>query len=294
MFKNSNGQVRAGWLILFAFIAVFIGQGILTAGGYSLLYLLNAPGTNSSYEGVPFTIADLYPWNSFVIYGGAEIGTILFTILIWCFVNKKPLHQLGIKWVGKDALFGFLLGTLSISMLFLILFATGLVELRSSLASPSFSIYTLITFLFYILVGVSEEIFFRGYIMSTMQERGNPKWLIYLVSAIIFSLMHGLNPNISVLGIINIALVGLLFAYMFSVTKNLWLPIGYHIAWNYFQGSIFGFAVSGTEPRSIYDPIVSNNHDWITGGTFGLEGGILTTLILIIGYVVTRIYMKFR
>ena len=57
--------------------------------------------------------------------------------------------------------------------------------------------------------------------MSTMESRGNPKWLIYVVSAVVFSLAHGTNPNVSVFGLVNIALVGILFAYMFDATKSL-------------------------------------------------------------------------
>ena len=72
--------------------------------------------------------------------------------------------------------------------------------------------------------------------MSTMASRGNKKWLIYVASALIFSIAHGLNPNVSILGLVNIALVGILFAYMFYATNSLWLPIGYHITWNYLPG----------------------------------------------------------
>ena len=88
--------------------------------------------------------------------------------------------------------------------------------------------------------------------MSTMESRGNPKWLIYVISAVVFSLAHGMNPNVGIFGLVNIALVGILFAYMFDATKSLWLPIGYHITWNYFQGNVFGFAVSGTTAHGMY------------------------------------------
>ena len=129
----------------------------------------------------------------------------------------------------------------------------------------------------FILVGVSEEMFFRGYVMSTMASRGNKKWVIYVASAVIFSIAHGLNPNVSILGLTNIALVGILFAYMFFATNSLWLPIGYHITWNYFQGNVFGFPVSGTTPHGIYGVDVAAGRDWLTGGAFGLEGGLMAT-----------------
>ena len=130
--------------------------------------------------------------------------------------------------------------------------------------------------------------------MSTMESRGNPKWLIYVVSAIVFSLAHGMNPNVSVLGLVNIALVGILFAYMFDATKGLWLPIGYHITWNYFQGNVFGFAVSGTTPHGIYNVSIEDGNAWLTGGAFGLEGGILASLLIILGFIATRVYVKMK
>ena len=96
--------------------------------------------------------------------------------------------------------------------------------------------------------------------------------------------MHGMNPNVSILGL-NIALVGILFAYMFVATNSLWLPIGYHITWNYFQGNVFGFPVSGTTPNGIYGVEVVAGRDWLTGGAFGLEGGLMATLLILVGFV---------
>ncbi|MGH4119264.1 CPBP family intramembrane glutamic endopeptidase [Clostridium sp.] len=67
----------------------------------------------------------------------------------------------------------------------------------------------------------------------------------------IFSVMHSLNPSMSIISYLNLFLVALLFAYMFLKSNNFWLPIGYHITWNYFQGNIFGFQVSGQSTERI-------------------------------------------
>jgi len=114
------------------------------------------------------------------------------------------------------------------------------------------------------------------------------------MSAIIFSIVHSMNPNVNVLGLVNVALVGLLFAYMFDTTKSLLMPIGYHITWNYFQGNVFGFPVSGTASQGIYNTAVSNGSTLLTGGEFGLEGGLLTTLMLGLGYLATKMYVKMK
>ena len=130
--------------------------------------------------------------------------------------------------------------------------------------------------------------------MTTLADNGNSKTVVYIVSSLIFGVAHLLNPNVAVLGIINIFLVGLLFAYMYDKTKSLWMPIGYHITWNYFQGNVFGFPVSGTTPHGLYGIDVSMGNNWLTGGSFGLEGGLLATLMIVLGFVVTNLYTKKR
>ena len=119
--------------------------------------------------------------------------------------------------------------------------------------------------------------------MTVLKQTGN-KWVAIIVSSIIFSVMHSLNPNMSILSYLNLFLVALLFAYMFLKSNNLWLPIGYHITWNYFQGYIFGFQVSGQSTESLYKLNVPVNNI-ITGGGFGPEGGLVVTFIIIIGYI---------
>jgi membrane protease YdiL (CAAX protease family) len=91
------------------------------------------------------------------------------------------------------------------------------------------------------------------------------------------------------MGLLNIFLVGLLFAYMFYKSGSLWMPVGYHITWNFFQGNIFGFPVSGTEPSGIYT-IINTKDNLITGGGFGPEGGILATAVIIICALFVFIY----
>ena len=227
---------------------------------------------------------DRHPWIFVLTQGGGTVGGMLATVLLWRFVNKGTLKELGFRGSLKDLAFGLLLGAVSIAVIFFILLASGNVTLANSLLKPEFSVYSLSFLVLFILVGFSEEIFFRGYVMSTMESRGNPKWLIYVVSAVVFSLAHGMNPNVSILGLVNIALVGILFAYMFDATKSLWLPIGYHITWNYFQGNVFGFAVSGTTPHGMYTISTEDGNALLTGGAFGLEGGLLATLLIVLGF----------
>jgi len=294
MFKNQSGQVRAGWLILLTFIAMLIVQQLFSLPGMLLLMFTEAPFSEGfSYLDMQ-TAFDSHPWIFLLMQGGGTVGGIVITFLLWRFINKGSMKELGFRGSLKDLWFGLFLGALSIILIFIVLMATDNVTLLNSLSNPHFSIFTITFLVLFILVGIFEEMFFRGYVMSTMASRGNKKWVIYVASALIFSIAHGANPNVSLLGLMNIALVGLLFAYMFDATKSLWLPIGYHITWNYFQGNVFGFAVSGTAPNGIYSVELAEGHDWLTGGAFGLEGGILATMLILVGFIATKLYSKWN
>ena len=292
MLKNNDGQVRAGWLIAIALVAMFIGQTIFALPGTILLGIMDAMNNPDTLSLDIMVLSDEYPWVFLLMQGGGTVGGLIVTLILWRYMNKKSMGELGFRGSLTDLVYGLLLGAGSIAVIFILLLVSGNVEVVNAFSEPMFSTYTITFLIIFILVGFFEEIFFRGYVMTTMANRGNKKWLIYLVSAIIFSLVHGANPNVSIPGLINILLVGLLFAYMFDATKSLWMPIGYHITWNYFQGNVFGFAVSGTTPHGIYQVDISKGNDLLTGGTFGLEGGILATLMILVGFVLTNVYAK--
>ncbi|MGM8364529.1 CPBP family intramembrane glutamic endopeptidase [Virgibacillus sp. W0181] len=290
MLKNKNGDVRSGWIILIAFTLMFVAQGLFSIPGSLLL----AAWTNQGGAVPSGGILDLHPWFLLLAQGGGTTGGIIATLLIWRFINKRDLSKLGFSGPVKDLVFGLLLGAVSISVIFFILYVSGNVVLLNAFSDPQITVFTFSFLIMFLLVGIFEELFFRGYVMNTMASKGNKKWVIYVVSALLFSIVHGANPNVSIFGLMNIVLVGLLFAYMFDTTKSLLLPIGYHITWNYFQGNVFGFAVSGTTPYGIYEVDISEGSAILTGGSFGLEGGILATAMIIIGFIATKVYSRNR
>ncbi|MED3794822.1 type II CAAX endopeptidase family protein [Niallia alba] len=294
MFKNKLGKVRSGWIILLALVATTIAQSLLMVPGMVIPVMLQFVSEPNSFNGNVEEIMETSPWFILFTQGIGLVGGITILFLLWKFVNKKRISEMGFKRFSPDFITGLGLGAVSIVFIFLILLFTQNIEMANSFASPDFSAYTLSYLLFFILVGFSEELTFRGYIMTTLADNGNSKTVVYIVSSLIFGVAHLLNPNVAVLGIINIFLVGLLFAYMYDKTKSLWMPIGYHITWNYFQGNVFGFPVSGTTPHGLYGIDVSMGNNWLTGGSFGLEGGLLATLMIVLGFVVTNLYTKKR
>ncbi|TRZ40516.1 CPBP family intramembrane metalloprotease [Niallia circulans] len=290
MFKNNNGQVRPGWLIFVTLLVTFIVQAIfmLPVEMYALWTV-----SSDSTDVLRMDRSDIMferPWLDLFSYALGYTAALISLLLLWKFLNKKKLHEMGFSSFLKNILFGLLLGAVSIAIIFFILLFTENIQLINTLSNPNFSTYSITYLIFFIFVGLFEELVFRGYIMSTLADRGRRKGTIYIVSALIFGIAHLANQNVTPLGIFNIFLVGILFAYMYDKTQSLWTPIGYHITWNYFQGNIFGFPVSGTTPYGVYTIDVSSGNDILTGGSFGLEGGLLATLLIIFGFICTYLF----
>ncbi len=216
-----------------------------------------------------------------------EITTIIITITIWKLLKNKSIKFIGItniKLCYKDLTLGLIMGSLSMVIVFLITITVGGCRLSYSILNPVISSFIISDLVVFVLVGFAEEIFCRGYIISMLNKIKN-KYIVSIISSMIFAFMHILNPNVTVLSLINIFLVGLLFCYMRFKFENIWVSIGYHITWNYFEGTVFGFEVSGITQRSIYKTQYIQPNI-INGGFFGPEGGLAVTVVIILAFII--------
>jgi len=289
IFKNNKNQVRAGWEILFVMISYMFFSVVISAitGMISVIFIAK----NVPIEQIPNTINNFMQANPLGILLTQVMDFIALIIVLTITIkaiNKKKFSDFGFASIRKNyknLLLGLLLGAISMTIIFFILLFTKNIKLEGSLGKPKFSSYTFYGLILFIIVGIKEELLSRGYCITLLNNHMKKPWLSIIISSIIFSAMHFFNPNVKILGLFNIVLVGILFGYMFVKTKNLWMPIGYHITWNYFQGNIFGFPVSGTDPHGIYT-IKEVNDNILTGGAFGPEAGIITTIIIITGMIV--------
>ncbi len=279
VFKNKYGQARSGWLIFLLGILIICFQLLL------VIPFMKFWGTSSASS----------PLQSFVIGMSTELAIFLGVVFMWMFVQKKRLGAIGLHGNGtgwKDTFWGLGLGALSMLVIFIILLGTGAIRVGNGWKSPDFSSSNLVYLGIFIIVGFCEEFLFRGYLMKTLEDRGNSRWFIYILSSILFSVAHMGNMEINAIAVLNIFLVGILFAYMFRVTGSLWMPIGFHITWNYTQGIVFGFPVSGNPVDSIYHTQMVVGQELLSGGGFGPEGGILTTILIGLCMMITWIYGK--
>lgn len=147
----------------------------------------------------------------------------------------------------------------------------------ASVQFPSTGLYSML--LLYLVVAVGEEVLCRGIMFRMLDER----WgfhVALVISALIFGFMHYGNPNSTLWSCTAIAIEsGLMFGVAYKLSGSLWVPIGIHWAWNFTQGNILGFSVSGTaEGPSVITPLIQGP-ELLTGGSFGAEASIIATLL---------------
>ena len=292
--KNKYSEVRSGWKIFLVFLLTYalsftislvigmvLGLAFLTLGDGTL------PFESKSIQNILSSDLGLMISTSL-----SNAIIILSCVVIWKIFEKKKVSGMGLtnlKEGYKEFISGLLFGTIAISIVAIILLLMGNVRLVNSLSKPQLSVALLEGLILFIFVGFGEEILGRAYIMSVLKQTRN-KWLVLIISSVIFAILHLGNNGISILAFINLFLVGLLFGYMFMKSKNIWMPIGYHITRNYFQGYIWGFQVSGITTSGLYK-IENINNNIINGGLFGPEGGLIVTIVTCIAfYIVYKYY----
>ena len=212
-----------------------------------------------------------------------ELFTLAGTwLIVWLFrkyVDKRSFKSLGFytKSSGNQLLWGGLMGVVIISFAFLTLCITKqIVFLQYSFNTTEL----LLNIVLFICVGVSEELVMRGYVLSNLMDSYN-KYLALFISSLLFSMMHIPNNNVSLVGLLSIFVSGILLGLPVLITKKLWFSIALHFTWNYFQGPIFGFNVSGFKTQSLISFRIPKANVW-NGGKFGFEGSFLSIVLMII------------
>lgn len=219
----------------------------------------------------------------------------LVYLILWAwlkFFEKRPFWTLGYEMQNAFRQYarGFLFGALMFAGAVGILAAFGSVSFERGL--PAYqgvaALGGVILVLFgWIVQGGAEEVLLRGWVLPVVGARYKP-WIGLLVSSLIFSVMHGLNPGLSPLALINLALFGV-FAGLYAMREgSLWGVSALHSVWNWVQGNFFGFQVSGTDARGgTLINLMETGADWFTGGAFGPEGGFAVTAVLLVSIFIT-------
>ncbi len=203
-------------------------------------------------------------------------------------LDRRPWKDLGLAWdpqAPREMLFGIGLSGLMMGSIFLTEWALGWAQITEVAWQrlPWARLLPLLgeALLLWILVGWTEELLFRGYLLTNLREGLNLPWAVFLTS-LFFALVHWGNPNWTPAALGGIFLAGLFLAAGWLTTRRLWLPIGLHIGWNLFEGTVFGFPVSGLHLPSLITLQVQGP-SWLTGGAFGPEAGLILVPALIGG-----------
>ncbi|MEJ2597809.1 MAG: type II CAAX endopeptidase family protein [Anaerolineales bacterium] len=284
IFLNSvEVRLRAGWRLLLFLLAV---PAIMR-----LLDLALRPLFGGSLEN------DTINW----VFRGILV-VIGVTLIVWIFrrfIDQKSFVSLGLRFDRLaiwDLLAGFVLSGIMVGLVFALLIAFGMLEIEEIgwTSNRFLSILEILLLLFGIglAVGYSEELGFRGYILQNLGEGIGLVWAI-VISCILYGLMHMPNPNSTLLSGVLIAFLGFLRIFGWLRTGQLWLPIGMHAGWNFFQGPIFGFSVSGLESQSLVKHTISGP-EWLTGGSFGPEAGLVVVPLVLLALTVMFLWTASR
>lgn len=293
MFVNKFGKVRSGWKIA-GVLGVYFGALLVitfATGIYISMTIVAKEGLTLDYSELNNLIIERTEQITLPLLFIHNIILILTSIIAWKFIIKRPLSNMGfgkLKYYYKDLIIGLLFGSISMTIIFVVLVLTQNATVESWI--PTLTTDTIVYFLLFILVGFAEEIFGRGYVMATLRQTRNIP-VVIIVSSILFTLLHSSNNGIGIIPYFNIFLVGILLAYIYLKSGNIYMCIGYHITWNYFQGSVYGFSVSGNRTRGLIKTVFSEDNI-MNGGDFGPEGGIIVTIVLIFSFLFVRYYYR--
>jgi hypothetical protein len=275
-------RLRAGWRLLIQ--TLLVGAVNFLLGG--MINLLDIPELSGKWGLLFRQIQELIRYVSSI-----------YIARRW--LDKRSFESLGLK-ISRQAFFDVLagIGIVLLQMGFIFGVMSGLGWLTFEGFAWEFDtpgtvlMNTLLFFAIFMLVGWNEELLSRGYHLQTIASGLNLFWAVILSSAF-FGLLHLDNPNATWVSTAGIFFAGLFQAYGYIRTKQLWLPIGLHIGWNFFEGVVFGFPVSGLDIYALTRIQVTGPVLW-TGGAFGPEAGLIVLPSLIVGCVLIYWFTKNR
>ena len=216
-----------------------------------------------------------------------QLGSFFFiglVVFFWVkFGEKRPFSSLGFFKRGwlKELGRGFLIGAVQFSLVVALLLLTGTGSLEWSQLSLEPFLFILALIPFWILQGGAEELVTRGWLFPAVSAKSNIAIGI-LVSSALFGAMHLLNAGVTVLSIVTIILDGIFACLLMIKYDNMWVLAGMHGAWNFVQGNIYGIQVSGNgATASVFNYTSQSSMDWLSGGAFGAEGSVITSIVLI-------------
>ena len=273
-------------LLAFLFIEGGLWIGSELVGPFSLVigFLVDffSPGNGIA------SIQEFF-YHYFLYYELFSFVIILFLFIFWVkVIEKNALSSLGfvkrnwLKYLG----WGIMFSLVQMGVIALVYQVSGIGSFELNELSLEPILFILGLFPFWLLQGGTEEVATRGWLLTRIATRTNLP-LAIAISSSLFGILHMGNAGVTFLSVLNIILDGVLAGLLFIYTDSIWLVVAQHGTWNYVQGNLLGFQVSGTgADASIFNFTMGSGPDWLTGGEFGAEGSIITTLVLLVSLVI--------
>ncbi len=276
--------MRAAWRLVIqtSVLALFlIGVSLITS--YLLFPALS--------KGVGEYIA--YPLHGLSLLGACWLSIVV----VGRRLDKRRLADYGCHvdrpWLLNFG-FGLVLGAVLMGGIFWVEYSAGWIEIRSTLHTSRQApfVVSIAGMLFLLLVvGICEELLARGYYLTNLADGFGGRWIgpktavviAWLLSSALFAIGHVANPNTTLLSTTMLLLGGVLLGLGYVLTGELAIPMGLHITWNFFQGVVFGFSVSGNQSKTSFIAVAQGGPDLWTGGRFGPEAGLIGLVAMLVG-----------
>lgn len=283
---NQAGRLRSGWrfaifLLAMLVLVAFIG-GIVAA-----VAAVVSPQVRQSVRLLIGTNAGFVIQGAMMLIASLVVGWLCARVL-----EDLPFRSLGASfrngWL-RDFALGSIVGAATLLLAAFVINVLGGFQFTLNYSASASAILTTLitTFVIFFLGAAAEEALFRGYMLQTFL-RSHKILIAALPSALLFGYVHLNNPNIAAgWTFINTALAGVWLAVAYLKTRSLWFPTGVHWAWNWTTASVLGMPVSGitTIAREPVFEFTESGADWLTGGAYGIEGGVVCTFALIVSTV---------
>ena len=272
-FINTPWWKRVG-LFLMQLIFFTALTAVLTIGIYLVLELIPLFSKQSSCLAGSETLSQklFHDWLSVLL------ASFIAIFLLDYWQQKKGIAAYGfsIENIGKSILTGLVVASSILFISFFILLGGGWAHIVDY--SLQWGVF-LAWGLFFIIQPLAEEIIMRSFLQTQLHRHFGTHIGLFM-TALTFTLLHSGNDNITLLARIQIFAGGYLMGLLYLQTKNIWASFAMHASWNFLQSTVLGFAVSGIQTYSVFRT-ETNGADWLTGGDFGLEGSLLTLVLIL-------------
>lgn len=254
--------------------------------------MLGSTDFNALYERIAEMMSNLPSWLMTVMLFSFA-GIIAVSILHCRCIEKRKLATMGLckKHAVTEYLLGLGIGLAMFSAVFGLSVAFGGYRVTGLVLNSSGVALLILTFFGFVIQGAAEELLVRGYFATSLGTKA-PVWIAVIESSLMFALMHGTNSGMGFLPFLNITLCGVFFCCYMLKRNSIWGACAIHTMWNFTQGCVFGLNVSGLKGIStILGSEMTGFNRLLTGGEFGPEGSLCTTLVMLAA-IAAVLYMK--